>query len=180
MNTAEWRSTVEETITNCLEERSQIEIPRKHSIEFWKLKILYQKQIAAKAKQLKEEIVPASYRALVKGEYLKRFIAAWCFRAHSIEELTKQQKQQFEEDCRKSKADGEHFQLVEQVVRGISMKIYIGDGEGVVWTLHREYRRTLQMADYDDVPYPKPQLAIPHITKKLKPQHLYRRTTDII
>lgn len=118
-----------------------------------------------KARQLKEEIVPTSYRASIENEDLRTFIGTGWVEANFTDELTERQIQQCVDDRCKRKANGEQLYLIEQTIRGVSMHIHIVDAEDRVWTLHRGYCSALQKAGYADLQVTKPHLSVAHITK---------------
>lgn len=86
-----------ETVINYLEAPSVRGISTKHFIEFKRLRELYKSQVEEKSRQLNKEIVPTSYRALMKDEDLKTFFAAAWIEANSIEEISERQIKQCEE-----------------------------------------------------------------------------------
>lgn len=180
MTTPERRSTVKETVINCLEAPSLRGVSTRHFIEFKRLRLLYEKQIEEKSRQLKEEIVPTSYRASIEDDDLRTFITAGWIEANSIDELTERQIQECVESRCHRPIDGEKLYMLEQAVRGVSMQMNITDAEDRVWTLHREYCSALRKAGYGDLQDAKPHITIDHILKKLRPPQLYRRMRDII
>lgn len=54
---------------------------------------MYEKQIKEKAKQLREEIIPKSYKASIDNVSLGNYIGAEWIEASSIDEITEQQVQ---------------------------------------------------------------------------------------
>lgn len=88
MTTPEIKSMVEETIIDCLRAPSLRGTSRRHFKEFKRLQELYEEYIEETARQLKEEIVPASYRASKEDKDLKTFIAAGWIEANSKHETS--------------------------------------------------------------------------------------------
>lgn len=83
-------------------------------------------------RQLKAEIVPASYRASIEDEDLKTFIAAGWIEDISINEIKEFQIQQCVDARCKCNVNRQRLYLIEQAVRGVSMQMDIVDAEARV------------------------------------------------
>lgn len=95
----------------------------------------YEKQIEEKGRQLKEDIVPTSYRASKEDDDLKKFISAGWMEATSIVEISKCQIHQCVDEGCKRKVNGVQLYLIDQATRGGSMHVHMVDEEDRVWTL---------------------------------------------
>lgn len=133
------KTMVKEMVINSVEAPRLRGISTRHFIEFKRLRTLCEKQIEEKSRQLKEEIVPTSYRASIQVEDRKTFIAAGCIEANSIDKLSERKIQQWVKDKCKRKVDGEQLYLVEKAIRGVNMQMHLLDGDDRVWTRHKEY-----------------------------------------
>lgn len=110
-------SSVEETVISCLEVTRLRGISTCQFIEFKRLRELYEKQVAKKSKQLKEYLIPTSYRASIEDDGLRIFVAARRVEWPSIDELTQRLVQQCIDNRCKRKDRGEQLYLVDQAAR---------------------------------------------------------------
>lgn len=141
---------------------------------------MYEKQIEEKSRQLKEDIIPTSYRASIEDDDLEIFLAAEWIETSSIDEITERQVQLCVEERCNHKADGGHLFLINLAVKNVAMDMQMIESNKRVWTLRRDYCNALRNAGYGDLHIKKPHLAINHILGKLKPHALYKRMNDLI
>lgn len=177
-----WTSneTVYETVMSCLEAPGLHGVSTRRSIEFKRLRDLYEKWIEEKSNHLSEENVPTSLRASKEDDDLVIFIAAEWIDAASINAIIERQILRCNEDLWRRSATGEHLCLVDGVVKKVSMHTRKAKAEHRIWPLRRQYCNALRSAGYARIPETKTHIAISHILKKLKPSQLYRRMLDIV
>lgn len=149
-------------------------------IEFKRLSKLYWKQHKEKGKHLKGEIILTSYRAYIKDDDLKIFIAAGWVDYSSIDELMKRKIRQCMEETRKKKAKGENLYLVDKKIKTAEMQMHIYTPEDQVWSLRRTYAQALRAAGYGELVESKALTTINHFLKRRKPPQLYRRTVNMM
>lgn len=82
------KMTVRETVISCVKAPRLKGVSTRRFIDFKRLRDLYEKQVAEKARHLNENIVNTSLRASIEDNDLHTIIAAGWIEAPSIDEIT--------------------------------------------------------------------------------------------
>lgn len=69
--------------------------------------------------------------------------------------------------------------LINEAVLNISITMSIREAGYRVWSVHRDYLRTLRSAGYDTIPEARPHIALKYIHNRLKLQYFRTRMDDI-
>lgn len=77
------------------------------------------------SRNLKDEVVPTSYRASIEDENLETFIADVWIEAKDLEEISERQTQEFVEESCKRKINGVQLYLIEDAIKVVSLQKYI-------------------------------------------------------
>lgn len=81
---------------------------------------------------------------------------------------------------RKHNKNGEELYLINEAVKGVSIRMQIIEAAGMVWILRGDYCSALRNAGFRDLHIDKPHIPIEHFLKRLKPYAVHRRMGDII
>lgn len=171
---------VRETAFSCVEAPVLKGVSIHQSVEFKRLRNLYEKHVDEKGKGLKEDIILASLWASIEEDDLNISIAAGWINAASLNKIAEKQIYQCIAQCCKRDTKGELLYLVDQTVNNVDMNTSIAEAADRVWPLRRKYHNVLRLASYGYIMQTRPHIAISDMLKKLKLPQLYRRMLEII
>lgn len=173
-------STVKQTIVTNLEAPRLKGVSTKEFNQFFRLRELYEKQIAERNREPGLNLTATSYRASIDDSDLRIFLTAGWVEATDISSITEEQLRECVKKRSVREVGGEQLHIVEEAVKDVKMNLSIAEAEDRVWTLHRKYLQTLEGAGFSDLPKTKPHIAIAHILKRVKPNTLRVRMKNIV
>lgn len=166
------RRILKQIIISNVEASRLREVSVKHVIEFAKPSWNIRGRNMTKGKQTRTEIPTTSIKALEKDADRKTVVAAGLIRADTIEQMTKNPVI----SCFKQRSlrheNGEKLYLVDEMSKGLIMKIPIFEAHDRIWTLERQYSSALEAAGYGSCTQDKVYKVMQHDLAMLQPHSL--------
>lgn len=155
-------------------------VSTKHFSTFVRLRDTYERDVEENNKEPGVNITPTSYKASVDRAHLKIFITAGWVTSTEVDKVTEDEIK----DCIKKRAvreaSGAELTRIESAISKVKMNMKILEPEDRIWNLQLHYEHVLEGAGYADLPEKKPQTAIGHILKRIRPQVLKNRMYNIV
>ena len=124
------------------------------------------------------QITPTSYRNSMDKILLRTLWRAKYIFADSVEDITDKDIRKCVEE--KSVVKEVILSTVGKAIKDVKMKMNLVPAESRIWTLVYDYEQALERGGYADLPSTRPQIAVKHMTDRLKPEKLKEKILNQI